>query len=213
MSTSFSQRIQSMIDDLQANPQVKILELTLNPPASSAEIETAIDRANGALPPGVAEFFGEMNGFHVLWEQQIESSQDESTAARGCINILPIGEVFRNWKGTTWFKGVEGGDRFKGVKPLDLFAPEACAAFCQSSEDVPDGNIYFHYFGEELQNTYYSFLEYFDRVLAARGYWYWIASLCEECQENPEVIDFRTKMPLIFPDYQDELFYPKSILN
>jgi hypothetical protein len=207
---SFAKRFASMAESLKANPAVNIIELAFNPPAPDTAIEQAKRLAGGALPAGVERFFKEMNGFTLEWEHTIEAIKQGGDFDKGFIKILPILDIFGTWKNITWFEGIEGGDEYRSVKPLDHFIPEACAAFYQGPEEAPQNTVYYHYFGEYLENTGYTFEEYIDRLVASRGYFYWIQTLCKGLQKSHEVAMFRKHMPLIFQDYNDDLFHPIS---
>jgi len=205
---SFSKRFELMAESLKANPAVNIIELVFNPPASDTEIEQAKKQAGGALPAGVERFFKEMNGFTLEWEHTIEAIKQGGDFDKGFIKILPILDIFGTWKNITWFEGIEEGDEYRSVKPLDHFIPEACAAFYQAPGEAPQNTVYYHYLGEYLENTGYTFEEYIDRLLASRGYFYWIQTLCAGQQRSHQVAAFRKNMPLIFHDYNDDLFRP-----
>jgi hypothetical protein len=204
MSKIYLRRIQELFQSLQTTPNIVVKNIEIAPPATSEQIGTARWCAEMKLPQGVEDFYLELNGFSLEWEST------GSTSATGSIQFLPIERIFGNWKETTWFDDFEGGDRFKVVKPFDFFQPEACAAFWQESDKAPQDQVYFHYLGEDLVPTGYSFLEYIDHLIASRGYNYWLLSLCAESQKNPEVKQFREKMPILFPDYSDNLFVPRK---
>jgi hypothetical protein len=165
-------------------------------------------RTAGALPTGVEDFYRELNGFKLEWEHTVESIKQHDFSDRGFIELLPITDVFQSWEGTTWFSDLESGDAYRPVKPFDYFQPEACAAFYEMPGEPPDERVYYHAFGEMLECTNYSFPEYLERLLASRGYFYWIVTLCSSLQSTREAVIFRRHMPLIFDDYDDALFYP-----
>lgn len=206
---SYLKRFQSMVAALKQNVNVRITACVFKEPASAADLQRARLDAGSVLPADVEAFFVEMNGFTLEWEHTVASIKEGTDADKGLINMLPIGEIFTDWKGRTWFDGSRG-DRYRPIKPFDLFAAEACAAFCQPAGAALEETICFHYFGEATCKTGYTFGEYVDRLLAARGFWYWIQTLCGETQANPEVLAFRRKMPLIFDDYDDKLFNPRG---
>lgn len=206
---SVRRRFEAMITALERNERVAINSVAFKDPAHTDEIHSARQAAGGTLPAGVEGFFAEMNGFSLEWEHTIPSIKEHSDADKGLINILPIGEIFTDVPGRTWFDG-SGGDIYRPIKPIDLFTSEACAAFYQPAGQSPEATICFHYFGEGTCKTGYTFVEYVERLLAARGFWYWIQTLCAETQDNPEVAAFRQKMPLIFDDYDDRLFQPRG---
>jgi hypothetical protein len=207
---TYIKRFESMIENLKANRAVSIIEAVFNPPANDGEIEQARILAKGVLPAGAESFFREMNGFILEWEHHVESIKQNNDTDKGFIKILPILDIFGKWKNITWFEGTEEGDEYRPVKPVDFFAPEACTAFYQTPDEKPLHTLYYHYLGEYLEDTKYSFEEYISRLLSSRGYFYWIQTLCEGLQNSHETTAFRKNMPLIFDDYNDELFRPRS---
>jgi hypothetical protein len=200
-------RFQAMIDDLRRNPNVRVATADMADPASSAEIEAATELAGGYLPAGVAEFYSQLNGIQLEWRHTVAKVRHGDESDKGLIDILPITEVFGDWEGVTWFG--DDDDEYRSVKPFDMFVPEACTAFIQPPGKRPADTVAYHYFGEELHVTGYKFDEYLERLLASRGFWYWIQALCPDLQDSSEVADFRRAMPLIFDDYDDSLFQPR----
>lgn len=199
-------RFVAMVDGLRDNPKVDVASVNVPRPASQQDIAAAARLAGGALPDGVAEFYAEMNGFKLDWRHTVAEVSQGDQSDHGLVNILPIGEVFGDWRGVTWFSD---DDEFRPVKPFDMFTPEACAAFIKPDGRPPAGTVAYHYFGEELHDTGYSFDEYLDRLLASRGFWYWVQALCRDLQASAEVTAFRRVMPLIFDDYDNQLFQPR----
>ena len=199
-------RFEAMLDDLRRNEQVEILSAELGAPASAAELEAARELAGGELPAGVEEFYAQLNGFQLEWRHTVAQVTHGDLADHGVVDLVPIGEAFGDWRGVTWFSD---DDEYRVVKPFDTFVPEACAAFIKPDDQPATGTVAYHYFGEELHDTRYSFDEYAERLLAARGFWYWIKALCADLQDSTEVAGFRRAMPLIFDDYDDRLFQPR----
>lgn len=200
-------RFVSMVDDLRGNANIEVVSVEIAEPALTADIEAATELAGGALPGGVEDFYAELNGFRLDWRHTVAEVAHGDLSDHGLINILPIGEVFGEWRGVTWFG--DDSDEFRPVKPFDMFVPEACAAFIQPAGQPPTGTVAYHYFGEELIDTGYSFEEYLERLIASRGFWYWIQALCADLQGSAEVTAFLRAMPLIFDDYDDQLFQPR----
>jgi hypothetical protein len=87
-----------------------------------------------------------------------------------------------------------------------MFVPEARAALIQRDGRPPADSVAYYYIGEELRDTGYTFEEYLERLLASRGFWYWIQTLGPGLEASAEVTGFRQAMPLILPDYDDSHF-------
>lgn len=201
MQTNFRPRVEEMLSGLKRTPGIRMLRAEVAPPASTDALSTARNYAGYRVPPGVAEFYGELNGLSVEWESV--DGQD-----RGVIALLPVERIFGNWKDAIWFDDFPGGDRFRNAKPFDFFQPEACAAFCQEPGDSAQEGVYFHVVGEELYATGYTFPQYIERMLVSRGYLYWQLTLCAETQTSPEVATFHTRMAHLFSDFSSDLFRP-----
>ncbi len=69
--------------------------------------------------------------------------------------------------------------------------------------------MHYHYLGEELCPTGYTFSEYLNLLLKSRGYLYWQTALCAESRGSPEARNFRTNMPVLFSDFEESDFVPK----
>ncbi len=211
MTKHYHTRFLSMVENLKQNPNIIVHQFTMGEPTTTQQIEAA-KQNYGYLPDGVEDFYREMNGFVLEWEHTIEEIKQNDNSDRGYINLLPIEAIFGNWKDIVWFDTFEGGDEFINVKPFDFFINEGCAAFLMTSQPTEKQFVYFHELGQKLYCTQYYFKEYLEKLLASRGYWYWIETLCEALQKSVEVSAFRRKMPLIFEDYNNELFLPKNLL-
>jgi hypothetical protein len=197
----------SMVEELRGNPNIEVLTAEMAEPTSRDDIESARHLAGGELPPGVGDFFAEIGSFHLEWRHTLAAISHGDLSDHGVVNILPITEIFGDWRGVTWFG--EDEDEFRAVKPFDMFVPEACTAFVQPEGEPPTPSVAYHYFGEELHDTGYTFDDYLERLLASRGFWYWIQTLCPGLESSAEVTAFRRAMPQIFTDYDDRLFQPR----
>ena len=200
MADKWRGRFGAMVKALEDNPHVAV-KASVAAPATPDEIAEAKASQGGALPDGVEEFYAEMNGFTLEW-RGAESFDGDERPMRGSVNLLPVTRVFGDWRGATRAPGGEP------VKPFDLFAPEACAAFYLPNGGA-DSPVYFHYFGEATVNTRYTFDEYLERLLVSRGFWYWIQALSKETCMNPEAETFLEIAPMLFHDFRAALFQPR----
>ena len=199
----------AMVDQLNDHPDITITDIHFPDPASSMIVQLAKDLFVGSFPEGMEAFYREMDGFHLEWECSREAGAFNWPVV-GAIEILPLSEVLKDWHGVTWFD-FEEGERFKAVKPLDFFVEEACSALLYSEEAGFSRTIYYHQLGEALFNTGYDFYNYIERLVAARGFWYWVETLCPETRESPQARNFFIQMPLLFEDFNPELFVPGSL--
>jgi hypothetical protein len=211
-STDYRTRIQTMFDGLARDARVEVKTARMGKPASAIALAEAAIKAEGKLPPAVEAFYREVNGFELEWRVKDDAPGLDalrSATARGLVRIEPIyspeacGGVYSDWPNVYF----SDDDPKRKIKPFDNFVAEACTALYP----VPGSPmVHYHYFGEELHPTGYDFAGYIDRLLVARGYWYWMTSLCVDLQEGAEATAFRNDAALLFEDYDDELFVPKT---
>ena len=180
-------QLEAMVVRLRSVPQISIEIEETGGPTPESEIEEARRFANGYLPAGVEEFYRQVRSFRLEWKYKLHKDDDRMVS--GCVNIQPIREVFGdNWRGSTWFPLPDGVEpnaddewrfQFRKVLPFDVFQPEACGCFLQEPDgsSTPEDYISFHYFGEQLVRTRYTFADYVERLLKSYGYWYWIKAL------------------------------------
>lgn len=210
----FQSRLTSIISDLEGRSGIEVIGSDMTGPTPRAELDFAAEQANGHLPVGVEDFYREVGSFRLEWRHAVPGARREGKSDGGSINILPIRQVFADWRGVTWFPSQGSqGEEFRPVKPFDMFTPEACTSFLQPLGGSPSDSVAYHYFGEELHETGYTFNEYLERLFASRGYWYWPLTLCSGLEGKAEVAAFRKVMPTIFPDYDDTIFRPRPIAH
>jgi hypothetical protein len=89
---------------------------------------------------------------------------------------------------------------------VDCFTEDACAALYPFPGKTPTLHIWSQ--GDGLRDMACSFGEYLALLVHARGFWCWQAALTEQGQDREETEAFRSAMPLLFPDFEEELFFP-----
>ena len=201
-------RLTAMVEELRASPRVDLVRAEIGAPATDAELAAATAAGGGRLPAGVAEFYAEVGSFGLEWRRRVPVGGDLTDC--GLVEILPVGEVFGDWEGVTWFEGEEDGDEFRPVLPFDMWVPEACMAFVRPEGGAVGDHVAYHYFGEELCETGYGFDEYVERLLVSRGYWYWPVTLCAEEQRTVEAEAFRRGVGELFEGVDLGMFVPRG---
>lgn len=189
-------RLEAMLTDLRANPRVEITEARIGAPTPPEELA----RFAAIAPPGVLDFYRSAGSFTLSWRHTVESLAQGDLSDTGSVSIIPIAEVYGDWEGSVWFPGDE---RFRDVRPFDTFIPEACAAFHTGP------TVAYHYYGEGVHDTGRDFGGWFELMLASRGFWYWIETLCAETTGSHQAEAFRAVMPEVFPGVDLSRFAPK----
>lgn len=196
-----------LVDELRDHPNINIAQAQINEPVTQAAIAEIESCLQTKLPDEITSFYRQMNGARILWTLNDDFCDEYGiqTSNGGSIQLLPIEKVFGNWKDVIWF--TEDDHVLRHIKPFDFFVPEACAVFYSIPEQF---QVYYHYCGEELHPTGYSFNEYLERLLQARGYVYWMQTLHVAGMETISSEDFFADMPKIFDDFNSSLFVPNT---
>jgi hypothetical protein len=99
---SHRDRIAGLIAEITERKDLIVSTAALGAPASEAEIATARRYASHQLPPGVEEFYREMNGFHLEWEGEdgdrgVSATYSRSTfSSQRCVPLfekIPTGSL------------------------------------------------------------------------------------------------------------------------
>jgi hypothetical protein len=194
------QQFHSMADTLQNNPAIDVVICEFNSPATEEELDEARSQFN--LTPAMVDFYSQANGIKIQWERREQKEITEGGLAAGYINLLPVQEVFGDWKDIIYF---EEDDSFKPLHPLDFFIDEACAALYLDGSNNPQ--VYYHYLGEEMSPLGVDFEGYLQLLLKSRGFWYWHKAIAQPEYFNPyvpisvEERNFREIMPQLFTDF------------
>lgn len=103
---SFRQRLEAMVEELRAHPDVEVFELHFGSPCSGAVIRRAEAKAGFPLPPSMVEFYMAHDGVFLEWGLRGESYEHTAPyeypdygSPPGTINILPLLSVIsREWQ-------------------------------------------------------------------------------------------------------------------
>lgn len=201
MVSYYRQRISASVERLRAASGFSITAYEVAPPVSDEEISSVLADVHGHLPAGAEEFYRELNGFDLKWEYVTPGSAEEPTDY-GSIRFCPLAEVFAEGLGDTWFDDFEGGDRFRNVKPFDIFVEEECAAFLQEPGEAPQDGVYFHYFGEGTRPLNLTFSQYLEGALASCGYIDWRMALTPDNPRLPGGRAALERMHEIIPGFE-----------
>ncbi|SHH85119.1 hypothetical protein [Streptomyces sp. 3214.6] len=197
---NYRERVAARIEELRAVPGVAVRQSEIRPPVAAAELAEARALADDRLPEGVEDFYTRLNGFTLAWDYTPPDQGGRPTDS-GSIDILPLAEIFSDWRETIWFDDFPGGDRFEPVKPFDFFSPEACAAFCQQPDAPPGDEVRYHYLGEGLRPLVPSFPGYLELALLTCGYVGWHNALTLDDPAFPEAAGIRARMRQVVPGF------------
>jgi hypothetical protein len=202
---SIIQQFHLMTDALKNNPAIDVIVCEFNSPATEEELDEARNHLN--LSPAFIDFYSQANGIQIQWERRDQKEISNGGLAAGYINLLPIQDIFGDWKDIIYFNE---DDIYKPLHPIDFFSDEACAALYLDGVDNPA--VYYHYLGEEMSPLGVDFAGYLELLLKSRGFWYWHKAIAQPEYFNPyapisvEERNFREIMPQLFPDFDPSDF-------
>ncbi|MFE7584910.1 hypothetical protein ACFU5Y_25495 [Streptomyces gardneri] len=202
MNGTYKDRVEARIRELQTAPGISVRKYEVAAPAPRSIVDAVRTEAGGHLPAGVEDFYTQVNGLSLEWSYLAPGSEGEP-ADQGSVNILPLENVFSDWKDAIWFDSFPGGDRFRAVKPFDLYIPEACAAFRQPLGEPAEDTLYFHYIGESLTELPLTFTQYVDQALNTCGYLGWHSLLSSNTPGSNLTL---LRMRDIIPGFTDHPF-------
>jgi len=202
---SIVQQFHSMVAALKNNAVINVVTCEFNSPATEEELNEA--RSKFKITPAMVEFYSQVNGINILWERREEKEITGGGLAAGYINLLPVQEVFGDWKDIIYFDEDDPG---KPLHPLDFFISNACAALYLDGLDNPE--VYYYYRGEKMRPLGVDFEGYLQLLIKARGFWYWHLAIVKPEDVNPDALmsieerNFREIMPQLFPDFRSSDF-------
>ncbi|MEG4457112.1 hypothetical protein [Microcoleus sp. N9_A1] len=202
---SIMEQFRSMLTDLKNHSDINVNIGQVNPPATEEEISEICTKFN--VTPAMIDFYGQANGLKIQWERKKDKKLPNGGLAGGYINLLPIKEVFSDWKNIIY---LNDSDPRKPLHPLDFFIEEACAALYLDGSD--NSQVYYYAYGEKMSSLGVDFEGYLKMLLKSRGFWYWHKAIAQPEYFNPyvpmsvEEKNFREIMPQLFPDFRQSDF-------
>lgn len=199
------QQLESMVDALKENPAIDLITCEFYSSATEEELNQAQNKFK--LTPAMIDFYNQVNGINIVWYRIGETEIPGGGLAAGYINLLPVQEVFGDWKDIIYFGD---NDPCKPLHPVDFFIGNACAALYLNASDNPE--IYYYYRGEKMRPLGVDFEGYLQLLLKSRGFWYWHLAIAGPEDVDPsapmprEERNFREIMPQLFPDFDPSDF-------
>ncbi|MFN6525458.1 SMI1/KNR4 family protein [Nostoc sp. ChiSLP03a] len=196
-----------MVDYLRNNQAINIDidSCEFNPPATKEELNAA--QIKFKLTPAMIDFYSKANGINIFWERAEQVEIAGGGLAAGYIDLLPVQEVFKDWKNIIYF---DENDPCKPLHPIDFFIGNACAALYLNGSDNPE--VYYYYRGEKMRPLGVDFEGYLELLLKSRGFWYWHLAIAGSEDVNSdapittEERNFRKIMPQLFADFDGSDF-------
>lgn len=204
-NTSYIQQFHSMVASLKNNSAIDVYLYNFNSPATEEKLKEAQSKFN--LTPAMIDFYSEANGISIQWEKLGEKEIPGGGLIAGMIDLLPVQQVFRDWKDNIYF---EDDDPCKPLHPIDYFIGNACAGLYLDGSDNPE--VYYYYRGERMRRLGVDFEGYLQLLLKSRGFWYWQVAIAGPEEVDPSVPipreerNFREIMPQLFPDFNQSDF-------
>jgi hypothetical protein len=202
MSNIFWKLIKSLNDELRSTSSIKIVELQTPLPLNKKEKGVL----ENTIPTSIFDFHQELNGLTIKW--QIKENIPD---VKGCVKILALKEILRDWKGVVYFDFTDDEDRIKYFHPIDFFIDEACVGAFLNEVDQQDSSLYLYDFGDAPVDLNLNMNGYIQMLAASKGFLYWQYAIIEilEDQENPVSQRFKEWMPKLFPGFSWQEYVQK----
>lgn len=200
----YARRLTRLVDELKANSRVDVELAEIGAPTAAGKLASARESAPD-LGSSVFAFYEEVSSFTLKW-RGVEVPEGENWV--GAVDVRPIDDVAgpEVGKGRVWFDDTPEESPLRRLRPMDIFQPEACMALYP----VPGkATVHYHYFGESLLPTGLTFDAWFDRLIASRGFWYWIRA-CTGDTDATAVAAFRKGASELFEEFDATLFVPTT---
>ncbi len=140
-----------------------------------------------------------------LWKFNWKTKAKNEVNAEGTFDFLPIERLLYDWDEE--FGGNDWAPDMKGFRPLDMFYESAgCVGFFVNREDKL--GLYLYKFDGETHPLHIDFDGYLKLLGLSKGFGWWQNALVEIStgEHQPNVDDFKEKMPQIFPDFSYDKF-------
>ena len=165
-------------------------------------------------PSGVDEIYPNMLGLDQSYNEfasfydcyQLEWDSVTPSNEQGLINIQSYQNVTANQKNLVYFDHTPEDSPLRDFHIVDFFVDEACVGIYSNHPELKG----MHFF--EFENNTYPLnvdFEGYMRLLGeTKGFLYWQKVILEylEGREGPTTINFKEKMPQIFPDFSWDAF-------
>ncbi len=194
--TSYGARFETLISELASKSELEVIEGTIGPPTSPAEIQAARAVAGTAWPDGMAELYGEVSRVDVEFRPRAPNGPS------GGIHIPTVTDVWDHagHEDELWLDGLDEDSPLRHVRPIDRFTSEAYAVLYPVPGDCP-AMVHYHYCGESLVPTGLSYRAWLEELFKARGVAYWLTVFTGPRRDTTWVEEGLDAMARLFPDF------------
>jgi hypothetical protein len=145
--------------------------------------------------------------FKLSWKL---ADDDSSIMFRGNIKILPIAEIFRDWKGILYFEDTPIDSDRRDFKIVDYFLNEyACGVYWGNKKDLTF--YYAELDGSKPKSLDLDINGYIEMMILSKGYLHWQMAITDILYGDglANVDEFKEEMPKLFPGWTWEAFVQK----
>ncbi len=165
----FVEGLRELVAELERHPGVELSSAAIRPPADEQQLAAAEAAMGVPLPDDLREFYRQADGASISWRQP--TPDDVDADYHGSIELLPVDEVSRDWRGIVHDDDDPADDPVRRCRPVDFYLPNQCAAWYQP-DDAP-ACMCLWYRGVPPVVLPWSFTDYFTRLLEGRGAFGW----------------------------------------
>ena len=157
------------------------------------------DIENYLLPSSFLEMYQKSDGMRIQWEAtNIEQ-------AYGNMEFLEMEAVLSSWEGSIYeSEDLDFNEMLKFFHPFDQVSPEMLCGFMITPNETYE-SIYLNMAGEtDTSSLELNFNGYVTMLYESRAYKNWpfiLLNIKNNDLESPLITDFKSDMPMLFPDF------------
>jgi uncharacterized protein (TIGR02996 family) len=194
-------RFEQMFAELRARPEMEIRTAEIDPPDPAA-IPRWQKVAGAAWPAGMAELYSQLSG--VRLDYSVKDREDTG----GAINIpaLDLWD-YQALNGELWFDFCLPDSPLHFIRPIDRFVAEAYAVLYLRPAGQP-ADVAFHYCGERLVPTGFTYREWLELLFRSRGAHFWLDATLTPTRDTTWTGECVAHLARLFPDFDPDSMKP-----
>lgn len=195
-------RFMEIVDELKSLPQIEVISFSVFPPVSADKVSFVEEMIRASLDDSIKEFYKQSNGLQLKWIHKKNPQYDPQKHVflnqsfdilnpwedywpeDGCVNILPLEEVFfrQEWGDIIWSYDdkdiqIKFNDRdydlfelMRSIRPFDVFSKDSCMAFhLKQGEGNPKALLAQDHYIDIESSRLTDFNSYLEFILIKRG--------------------------------------------
>ncbi len=188
---SYKQKLESMFETLENNPNIEIIEFEREKPLNNEVKVSVIQRLKDdfhlEIPKSILDFYEEQNGFKLVWKPKDDLEVDKETwdFSNCSTKVFPFNELFMNVNDLIYWQNSFGNNLKAAFRSFIDFEDEGQGMYFFLIENKLE-LYYVQSQGKSISPLKITFEEYFEFFIKSYGFWSWNDLLI---LENDEIWD------------------------